>query len=77
MAGFQNMRRAAPEALVETETPSTEADVFSFGIVMIEVCYNSITACPPKLTISLCPDARPLPAQFRSVVVPLWRRERP
>ena len=61
MAEFQNMQWTAPEASVETETPSTEADVFSFGIVMIEVCYNSITACPPKLTtLSLCPGARPL-----------------
>ena len=33
-------RWTAPEVLAETGTPSMEADVFSFGMVMVEVCYN-------------------------------------
>ena len=36
-------RWTAPEVLAETGTPSTEADVFSFGMVMVEVCYSSAT----------------------------------
>ena len=49
MAEGQSPRWTAPEVLAETETPSTEADVFSFGMVMVEVCSNSMTTRPPKL----------------------------
>ncbi|KAF9789475.1 kinase-like domain-containing protein [Thelephora terrestris] len=36
MAEGQSPRWTAPEILAETGTPSTEADVFSFGMVMVE-----------------------------------------
>ena len=45
----RSLRWTAPEVLAETGTPSTEADVFSFGMVMVEVCSNSMTTRPPKL----------------------------
>ena len=44
-----SVRWTAPEVLAETGTPSTEADVFSFGMVMVEVCCNSSTARPPQV----------------------------
>ena len=44
IAEGQSTRWTAPEVLAETGTPSTEADVFSFGMVMVEVCHNSIIA---------------------------------
>lgn len=45
----QSMRWTAPEVLAETGAPSTEADVFSFGMIMVEVCSNSTTVRPPKV----------------------------
>ena len=47
MAEGQSARWTAPEVLAESGTPSTEADVFSFGMVMVEVCCNSGTGCLP------------------------------
>ena len=38
VAEGQSARWTAPEVLAETGAPSTEADVFSFGMVMVEVC---------------------------------------
>ena len=35
-----SVRWTAPEVLSEIGKPSLEADVFSFGMVMVEVCYN-------------------------------------
>ena len=49
MAEGQSPRWTAPEVLAETETPSTEADVFSFGMVMVEVCSNLTTVGPPQV----------------------------
>ena len=48
IAEGQSTRWTAPEILEETGIPSIEADVFSFGMVMVEVCYDLITPCPPK-----------------------------
>ena len=44
-----SVRWTAPEVLSETGKPSLEADVFSFGMVMVEVCYNSTAVCPPQV----------------------------
>ena len=44
-----SMRWTAPEILLETGEPSMEADVFSFGMVMVEVCYNPTSVCPPEV----------------------------
>ena len=48
-----SMQWTAPEILVESGKPSMEADVFSFGMVMAEVCYNSTTARPPQVNCIL------------------------
>ena len=44
-----SVRWSAPEVLAETGTPSIESDVFSFGMVMVEVCYNSTVVLPPQV----------------------------
>ena len=49
MAEGQSPRWTAPEILAETGTPSTEADVFSFGMVMVEVCPSSKAVRPPQV----------------------------
>ena len=36
----QSARWTAPEVFAEKGTSSTEADVFSFAMVMVEVCCN-------------------------------------
>ena len=70
IAEGQSTRWTAPEILEETGIPSTEADVFSFGMVMVEVRGNEITVCSFKLTpFSLRSGARPLLARFHSVTV--------
>ena len=38
MTDGHSARWTAPEVLIEKGTPSTEADVFSFAMVMVEVC---------------------------------------
>ena len=63
----QSLRWTAPEVLAKTSTPSTEADVFSFGMVMFEVHYNSITARTPGLTAFCFVLIRFLLARFRLV----------
>ena len=45
----RSVQWTAPEILAETGTPSTEADVFSFGMVMVEVCYDSTTTRGPNV----------------------------
>ena len=45
-----SMRWTAPEILAESGAPSTEADVFSFGMVMVEVGSDDTTAVrPPRV----------------------------
>ena len=44
----QSVQWTAPEVLEETQVRSTETDVFSFGMVMVEVCYNSTTVRPSQ-----------------------------
>ena len=56
MPEHRSVRWTAPEVLEETQKPSMEADVFSFGMVMVEVRYNSSTVDLPQanyLPISL------------------------
>ena len=48
-----SVRWTAPEVLSETGKPSMKADVFSFGMVMVEVCYNSTAVCPPQVNCLL------------------------
>ena len=65
-------RWTAPEILNEEGTYSKEADVFSFAMVMIEVCYRS-----PSLPRFGLPQHRRSPARFRSGIAYLqwlcWR----
>lgn len=61
----QNMRWTAPEALAETGTPSMEADVFSFGMVMVEVCHDFHTRAS---TPSQLPFASPRHKAFTGMV---------
>ena len=44
-----SVRWTAPEVLAETGTPSMAADVFSFGMVMVEVRYDSTVVRPPQV----------------------------
>ena len=44
-----SMRWTAPEILAERGIPSMEADVFSFGMVMVEVCYDSTAVHEPQV----------------------------
>ena len=69
-------RWTAPEILGESGTPSTKADVFSFGMVMVEVCSNKPTIIrPPQVnSLLLHSGTRPLLARFRSVAIILRRR---
>jgi len=43
-------RWTAPEILNEEGTYSKEADVFSFAMVMIEVCYKRVVYIEPQPT---------------------------
>ena len=70
----QSTRWTAPEILKEIGTPSTEADVFSFGMVMIEVCQPNKRARPKLTPFSLCSGTRSLLARFRSVTILPRRR---
>ena len=69
-------RWTAPEILRESGTPSTKGDVFSFGMVMVEVCSNKSTVIrPPQVnSLSLHSGTRSLLARFRSVAIILRRR---
>jgi serine/threonine protein kinase len=40
IAEGQSARWTAPEVSAEEERPSKEADIFSFAMVMVEVCCN-------------------------------------
>ena len=65
-----SMRWTAPEILMESGTPSAEADIFSLGMVMFEVRYDSTNVRPPqanRAVFSIHSVTRPLPVRFRSV----------
>jgi len=48
-----NTRWTAPEVLEETMPLTKEADVFSFGMVMVEVCHRHVPHSNLRLTRSL------------------------
>ena len=47
-----SVRWTAPEILNEQGTYGKEADVFSFAMVMVEVCYGPPFACHPLIHTS-------------------------
>ena len=55
----RSVQWTAPEVLEETGTPSPETDIFSFGMVMVEVRYDSTTV---------------LSSQVDSLLASLWRK---
>jgi len=65
----------APEILSEKGTPSKEADVFSFAMVMIEVGYEWVVV---ELWFTVIPYChRDLPARLHLIIVHpkwLWRK---
>ena len=65
-------RWTAPEILSEEGTYSKEADIFSFAMVMIEVCCELVTLAESLLTATPY-HRRYIPAWFRSAIAYLQR----
>ena len=60
-------RWTAPEILTGNGTFSEEADIFSFAMVMVEVCYEWAVFVELWLIVTLY-HHRYIPARFRSVI---------